>query len=52
LQTRIGLKRLLGGRPQAVPFNQNRLCRLTVAARFITGVVVPVDGGFSAYSGV
>jgi NAD(P)-dependent dehydrogenase (short-subunit alcohol dehydrogenase family) len=22
------------------------------AARFVTGVVVPVDGGFSAYSGV
>jgi NAD(P)-dependent dehydrogenase (short-subunit alcohol dehydrogenase family) len=22
------------------------------AARFVTGIVVPVDGGFSAYSGV
>ena len=34
-------------------------CRLTLlfllcdqAASFVTGVVIPIDGGFSAYSGV
>jgi NAD(P)-dependent dehydrogenase (short-subunit alcohol dehydrogenase family) len=25
---------------------------LSPASRFVTGVVVPVDGGFSAYAGV
>jgi NAD(P)-dependent dehydrogenase (short-subunit alcohol dehydrogenase family) len=25
---------------------------LTDAAKFVTGIVVPIDGGFSAFSGV